>query len=71
MGKQVTINYVNGESRDFEVEETGVIDEAVLFSHPNFIMELTDGRSHAVNMQHVIGITFDPEEVEVLGDDEV
>lgn len=70
MGKQVTINYINGESRNFEVEDTSVIDEAALFSHQCFILELVDDRNHVVNMQHVIGITFDPEELEVLGDDE-
>jgi hypothetical protein len=68
MGK-VKIDYKNGESRTFDAEDTGDIEGSLLSMCDNILFTLTDGTMQAVYVPNTIGINFEPEELEVFGDE--
>lgn len=70
MAKQVKVDYKNGESRTFLAENTGDIEDAILSMCETIMFTLTDGTMQAIYIPNTIGINFEPEEIEVYGDDE-
>ncbi|AGR46682.1 hypothetical protein vBBak6_011 [Bacillus phage v_B-Bak6] len=70
MTKRVTIDYKNGETRRFEVEDTSDIENAVMGMCDTIMFPLTDGTMQVIYIPNTIGINFEPEEIEVFGDDE-
>ncbi|AKQ08309.1 hypothetical protein PP655_gp117 [Bacillus phage PBC4] len=69
MGR-VKIDYKNGESRTFDVENTADIEDAILSMSETIMFTLDDGTIQAVYIPNTIGINFEPEEIEVFGDGE-
>lgn len=69
MGR-MTIDYKNGESRTFDVENTADIEDAISAMCDTIMFPLTDGTIQAVYIPNTIGINFEPEEIEVFGDGE-
>lgn len=70
MAKRVKVDYKNGESRTFLVENTGDIEDEITSMCETIMFTLIDGTMQVIYIPNTIGINFEPEEIEVYGDDE-
>lgn len=70
MAKRVTVDYKNGETRHFEAEETGDIENAIVGMCDTIMFPLTNGTLQVIYIPNTTGINFEPEEIEVYGDGE-